>query len=90
VPHTVIAALAGLDCDDFSAIPRRISVGFPNGQKICNDRSLGRVNAPWHIFFAEAVELLVLVNAYRVDAGNFLADISASGQNLLPYVTSTN
>lgn len=38
------------------------------------------MNKPWHLFFAEAVELLLLVNAYRVHAGNFLADTFASGR----------
>lgn len=32
-PHTVVAALAGLDCDDFSVIAPNISIGIQAGQR---------------------------------------------------------
>lgn len=49
---------------------------------------MGRVDEPWHLSLAEAVEELELVNAYRADAGNFLAGIVASGSTLLPYINN--
>lgn len=35
-PHTVVAALAGLDCDDFSAIATNISIGIQAGERPVN------------------------------------------------------
>jgi hypothetical protein len=32
-PHTIVAALAGLDCDDFSAIATNISIGLEAGKR---------------------------------------------------------
>lgn len=35
-PHTVVAALAGLNCDDFSVIATNISIGIQAGERVLN------------------------------------------------------
>jgi hypothetical protein len=81
VPHTVVAALAGLDCDNFSAIPPVLAFLFQRETQFEMFDYLGE-STNLGIFRAQKPSSVAALNAYRVGAGNFLAEIVALGRNL--------
>lgn len=70
-PHTVVAALAGLDCDDFSAITTNISIGIQAGERVLNYDRVDRMHKPWHLFFAEALECCCSLTRIAFTRGTF-------------------
>lgn len=67
--HTVVAALAGLDRDDFSAINIAVSMVVSEESTVWAPDILK--HEPWH--FCRQSSRVDGIHAFRVGAGNFLA-----------------